>query len=596
MRQNMNWTPDEKFQTFLSYVDLHDIHLRHENFQFLKKIYSQISRENRELLIQKILKFRWKDTTDPLSETHEAYIKMDWLNWLSESDSSCLLVSDALRVLKEKHPEWSPSDHPDFLSWHSGVQKVSSRSPWSPEILLGRSPEGWMEEFRDHQETSEKHMWGPSWEGLLQAVFEAAKQNFEWGVALAQVLLSRRDWSSELWDSLINSWSIWPEEKEKAFVILGLLSKSDLYPTHVVSISNTLYAFVRNGGKSYSPELINDANEIVHALWPLINEVEVSKTDLLLDRALNNPAGIIALFWLKSLSVRKQNQSDSEINIFSENYKGEFERLWNTPGSQGVFARTIISSQLAFLFYVDEEWTKGMILPLFMNEDPFHFLQAWEGFLTWGNLNPQTVSLLKPAFLFALSRLEMREKHRQRFIEYYADSLAFYVENPLEEWIPKFFEYASSLDRVIFASHLGFIMRNLDEDRQITWWKNWLSKYWKDRNQGLYSRIDKEEMDRMLEWVPRLSAVFPEVVDGIIKAKVNFSKDKSLYPIFVELKKNKILLKYPEQSINLIIYLLENSTKNARFGLKELLEDAKSANLSASLKLTLDEKLVLYEL
>lgn len=66
---------------------------------------------------------------------------------------------------------------------------------------------------------------------------------------------------------------------------------------------------------------------------------------------------------------------------------------------KGGLGRTLLASQTAFLLGLDDDWTRGHVIPLFSDKDRQKFRQAWDGFLVWGRLTPALVEALMSAFI-----------------------------------------------------------------------------------------------------------------------------------------------------------------------------------------------------
>ena len=64
----------------------------------------------------------------------------------------------------------------------------------------------------------------------------------------------------------------------------------------------------------------------------------------------------------------------------------------------------MLASDLAFLLTADEAWTRHNLLPLFAS-DSDDFYVAWDGFLTWGRLNPAVAECMEQMFLQAVGPL-----------------------------------------------------------------------------------------------------------------------------------------------------------------------------------------------
>ena len=137
--------PDDKITWLLEWCDLHDAATHHETFQVARVIYPEANSERRSDLLDAILAHRRSSETEPDNDLYTALHHFRWLHWLSEAAPDCELTRQALAGIRQQHPEFGPSDHPDFLLYHqsgswSGDQKsLDSRRASGPDRSPKRS-------------------------------------------------------------------------------------------------------------------------------------------------------------------------------------------------------------------------------------------------------------------------------------------------------------------------------------------------------------------------------------------------------------------------------------------------------------------------
>jgi hypothetical protein len=349
---------------------------------------------------------------------------------------------------------------------------------------------------------------------------------------------------------------------------------------------------VCDGGKPYAPGLLSSANASALTLWAALERSEAEATEHRdwLQKAINRPAGILAEFWLESLSLwRKQHIEDASGQL-SDEYRQALTAIVSDDSIAGGLGRTVLTSQLGFLLASDEQWAIEHLVPLFSDSDNVRFQQAWDGFLARGTLTPQTVETLTPAFFSALSRLDsVLTARRDRFVEYYTVSIGFFAERPLEDWIPKLFQVATTEDKQCFARHMEYLLRGLDEARQKEWWQRWLRQYWENRVSGLPVPLEPVEVKHMLDWLPHLPATFPEAVMLAIRMpKTRFEYSHLAY----ELKDSPLVEQYPDAMAQLIIFVLScDAPTSTWYGLQELTGRLADLPVQTTLRQTLIERL-----
>ena len=146
-------------------------------------------------------------------------------------------------------------------------------------------------------------------------------------------------------------------------------------------------------------------------------------------------------------------------------------------------------------------------------------------------------------------------------------------ENPLDRWIPKFFQYASQEQpseteesmlfprnvqetKDYFAVEVGRRLQRMSEAEQQEWWQRWLKRYWKNRLQGVPAgALEPSETAQMLDWLPHLISVFPEVVDLAVQMPQGSLQDSWIIADLNAGDENSLWQKHPEPVAKLLIYL-----------------------------------------
>ena len=220
------------------------------------------------------------------------------------------------------------------------------------------------------------------------------------------------------------------------------LSKTNLYSEYNRRpIADTLYALVREGSIDYALNMLPQANKIATDLWHHLDRNElIEGHNNWLRQAINHPAGILTEFWLSGFSLWRKQQAP-EPAALSDEYRLVLSDIVQDQKLPGKLGRTILASHFAFLLAVDETWTRENLLPLF-SSDNSNFQAAWDGFLVWGHLSPAVAEIMDNLFLKAIERIDsdLSDK-RGQFIKYYTDMLTHFVEDPIDQWIPKLFQY-----------------------------------------------------------------------------------------------------------------------------------------------------------
>lgn len=543
-------SPEENLKWLLDRVGLDESSEHHEVHRAVALSYATAADLARKAVVDAVMAQSLPASDNWPAEKRTARAHFDWLSWLLQAKPDCILAIAALAPIKAQYPEWQPSDHLDLTHWTGSADWVGSESPWSIEQLLARDP---VEQLDDLLHFSGNQFDGPSRFGLLANVREACKQKVDWAFALARVLAERALWPSDLWPALIRGL----QESELTIDgwrnLLTLASNPALHSAHTYDIANLLYALVRDGGKPFALDLLDQANAISVPTWEGL-EADAQDEDIQdwLSRAINRPAGVIVEFWINGLSLLVRGRTGAD-RVMPENYRQWFTLAAQDATSKGGMGRSLLASQTAFLFSLDEEWSRRYIIPLFSDVDRRKFSQAWDGFLVWGRLHPALVDALVPAFIAAIPRLaaDLADR-RRRFIEFYTALAAFHVSDPAQHLLPALFQHGSLEDRTAFASHLGYFLRQMQQEAKKQLWDGWLHRYWQDRLQGVLAPLDEAEIRSMLEWLPQLGDAFPDAVALATRCPaIRIEHSHMLH----ELQKSELVTRFPVETAELLIYL-----------------------------------------
>ena len=555
-------TPEDKINWVLDRVGLHDQSVHHELFQIMRAIYPHAAPEQRQAIIEQVYKFNLPEQDEEDTAGIIAYQHFLWFNWLSESDPDCDLVKQCIGGILERYRDFEPRKWADFTHYSTGGS-VEQRSPWSTEELLSKPADQWVEQLLAFRGTGtfDERLIREDRVGLARAVEGAATNDFEWGMDLANALAQSGTWDSDLWRPLANSWARRTEENEQR-KILRRLRSTELYETHARPVAETLSALIRDDGMSYASGLLSEANQIAVALWDNLDENEpVILMEDWYNRAMNHSGGILARYWLYSLSSWF-NQQDPHPTKISGEYSELLERIVGDRTAAGSLGRSVIAQEIAFAMAVDEEWAKEHMVPLFDSEDTEDRQAVWDGLL-YGRLSHTAADALRCAFLRAVSHMdalferEGRTRIRQQFISTFTTMVTYFVDEPLRSWIPTFFSIAGEEDRRQFAWSLGNIIDRMENENLQELWRRWLKTYWENRLHGTPAPLAPTEAGAMLDWLPNLHSLYPEAVDLAIKMK---APQLSHSLVVHQINEREIWKSYPQTTAKLLIYLADSNS------------------------------------
>ena len=569
-------TPEQKFDWLLSHMDLHDLAAHHELFRVSRSLYPDATPEQRERAVESILAYRFPDHGNEHAERRTARHQFDWLRWLSDAAPDCSLASRALGDVLERYPDFTPHEHPDLTHW-SHTQHGAT-SPWTVEELLSLPAPEWLDPLLSFRP---EEFLGPDRHGLVFAVTEAAKRDFDWGLALAGALAASEDWAADLWTALLRAWREAEFDHRQLGEISGFLAKTGLQEAQAGRIADVLLAWLEKHRTSCPHDLLARANAIAIELWVRIDRSEaLEDSDSWHSLANNRPAGAIARYWLTQLDMLRE-QPESLPATLAPEVSTALSTILDDRSATGRQGRAILAGQLAFLLAAAEQWTQENLLPLFSeNPDTDDCQAVWDGFLTAGRLGPHVAEHMNEAFLEALPFLPTRfsnDWRLRRFVEYFTLMLAQFADDPTGKWVPSFFEHAGDDARHLFASQIERHLQHMDDALQREWWRRWLKRYWTNRLSGVPQPLTEDEIRLMIGWLPHFGVSFPAAVD---LATAMPSVPLRTSRILRDLARGDHVGRFPGDVAKILIHLGQHASTGPQWhGVDELVDELLRADL-----------------
>ena len=588
---------DDKIVWLLKSYDIHEIAAHHEIFRAASIAYPQVGLEQRCALINAVLAYRWPEETEPDKDRYTAYHHLEWLHWLREAAPDCELTRQALANIREQHPEFQPSEHPDFTHYHwSGIES-GTQSHWTVDALLARPADEALPLLLEYQITDSRRSDGYSRWGMLSAVEEAVKQKPAWGLDLADSMVNSGRWNSDLWSHVIQAWTATELDEAELIKVLSHLSANELHQAYTNDIAHALCTIARKASDPESEQWLSKANAIAVALQPYAVMAQVPNFTASvggvprevdwLQKAINHPCGRLAEFWVQSIALWHRQQETPPQSLDDE-YRSALDGIMQDNGVAGQLARTALARYFPFLLRVDETWTGQNLIPL-LNPGHSEFVSTWDGLTYCGQMTPPTAELLREPFLKAVERIdrELAGSRQQRFIAKYFGMLAWFATGPTDEWITKLFTHGDAEVSHQLATEVSHRLRSLDDARQKEWWRIWLKGYWENRLLGVPAQLDDTEIETMLEWTTLLPAVYPEAVDLAVQMRaVPLQRGTVIYRI----GKDDLVNQYPEAVAKLLIHLGKVDHQPWTWhGAKEIFDELLQSNLESETKVSLRE-------
>ena len=544
--KSATWTADEKIAWLLKHDFLYKFRLKHEVFLVIKDAYPRASGSIRTTFLG-----RATHVDDKNVGPYEIY---NLLYWVTKAASDCDQARAQFDTFSASHPEFAPREHPDMDSW-IGTVTAGWPSPLSAQEIQGKSPDDLLDFVSDFKSDDPAEI-----QGLMERIRDAASQSYEWSMKLAALMINRGLWTPELWGTIISAWRQLGPNDQQWDEILSFLDFNDkIIDICPYEIPHLLEEGTK-GPHNIPSSLFSAAKIVARRSWAAIERSEDTReqADDWLFIAINHPTGTLLTFWLRLLSITRQELGDNWKNLpaFDKQFLGS---VVDGSSYAAELGRVLIASQVNLLFSLDEIWTTQNVIPLFdVSVNLRRAIQAWHGFLAWGRWNDRLLEHLLPYYINAFGVLNSKfGKGRDAFCDHLAGIATLSKINPLSQgWLYRFLFIVTEEERVRWASSFGQVLQGMGDSAKAALWNKWLGSYWRDRLEGIPAPLTLPEGEQMAEWSIHLAPVFPEVVDKILLTRIPDLKSSFL---LTELSESDIPKQHPKASTALTLHILKNA-------------------------------------
>ena len=396
---------------------------------------------------------------------------------------------------------------------------------------------------------------------MISALSAAANRDFRWGLDLTAALAGRDLWESDLWIAVLRAWREAPLDGVQLGEVFGILREPGLSKAYTARIADLLLAWLERPDTPITAELLAQANAIAVRLWEMIDRKAAPEPcDSWHSLAVGRPGGDLARYWLLQRSLLR-DRPDTLPDALLTDVTAALLSIARDPTVPGLQGRSVLAGQLAFLLDAEEAWTRKNLIPRFTQQPGTEDYQAvWDGLLAHGRFTPLVGECLKHAFIEAAPRIPVHFGSGRRldaFVDFWTLMVAHVADDPVDAWIPGFFDHAGDAGRQRFASEIGRHLRHLDDAQQREWWERWLKSYWLRRLDGIPRALDEAEIDLMIGWLPALKSLFSEGVELALRMpSVRISTNRVIYDLW----RGSHVHDSPEAVAKLIIHLGQHAS------------------------------------
>jgi hypothetical protein len=587
--ERQDWTSDDKLNWLLSKCNIHELPLHHEIFRLVGQTFADSDLTTQNKLLNAIQEFEWKyDDDEDENRRHTAYTHFNWMSWLHRTTDACEELNEHLDTILREYPTFKPQKRQDLTHWMSDIKREKMSSPWSFEEAHSSDPIRFIDEILSYLSNVDVVHKGPG----LSTIKEVAKSEFNWGLNLALTLHKRSEYPIEVFAVLIDAWAELELTEEQVTLVLDVISAAcHLTDPFAFRAADFLLKTLRKADKGVIPEMRERMDSIASTLWSNQDMAAPIESDEdWYGRAINHTSGVLAEYWLYSLSACRSTDDNKETGI-SPKYEDALTIILNDESVCGVMGKSILAGQIPFLLDVDEQWVCEHLVPLLLDPSNSIVYQAvWHGFLTQGRLTPSTQAVMIDVFSSSVVAWMDSEDHWfTRFIGFYTALAFYFIENPFSnDWISTLFNAGGVKVRIEFAKAALQFISEMTEAELHELVNRWLLDYMKARLKGIPAPLDNvEERLAMFNWLPSLLIVSPEIAELYL----GFPTDNLTQCNWIfEYLEKELQNTHPEFTARLILHLgSSNVAASLVYDLSRLLGSLNREELNEGIRVALLE-------
>jgi hypothetical protein len=485
---------------------LFDHQLRHEVFRLIAVALPDADTKVADELVAAAVAGP-QDVDDEKDRTYERF---NALVWITSHAPDLATAREALGTLRSGHPEFQERSYPDLTSWtEEGL--AEHELPMAVEEIHTKIEADAADAIRElhRYEDATSPFQGPSWDDALSLLSQDVRDNPLDGIA---VLEAESAVHRDIVGAVIRGWSdaaLEPDVVERILVVLAGVDRSN--------VADELSRLLSDSGRDEKGismwHRLPHAREIAMRLWEVLPEGHIDEQERdPLGRAINGPAGRIALFWVHAISADWREAGEDWAGLPRE-IRAPLEAILEGQGIRTAMAEVVFASQVLFFFGADQDWCQLHVLPLLDWVDPPRARRAWGGFLIWGRWSDRLLAAgLLEHYLEAVRHIaDFPDEPRRQLAAHLAGVALTSEVDPLP-WVRKFTVDAQLRDRTEWIHQIDWLLDRLPSEAVEHQWIRWMRQYWQERLDSIPTQMTVEESSAMAEWVVHLTE---SVEDGV---------------------------------------------------------------------------------
>lgn len=487
---------------------LFDHQLRHEVFRLIETALPDADLGAVDALVAEVV----AGPADALDEEQRDYETFNALAWMAEHAPNVASIHQAFDRARADHTNFEVRPHPDLGSW-SETGSMRPQFPMTAEALhemIEDDADGALAELRQY-ESGTSPFDGPTWNDAMGVLAQAVREWPETGFAILDAADTD---DTDITRAVIEGWSAAPVGEDIAASIVDRLMHIEL-----ADVAYEIARMLGNGGQSEATPTewnrVRASANLAAEVWAAIDSAPAdSDVEDWLARAINNPAGWLAQFWVHSIAADWRDAGEDWSGLSAATGQ-QLQALLAGDDDKTALVEVMLASQVHFFFAADRDWCEHWLLPVLDWTDAKRAHRAWDGFLFWGRWNDQLLSagLLAQYLETARHITEFRVELRRQLCHHLAAVAVSSEVDPIGSgWVGTFTTTVDAETRTEWMNQVAWMLKQLPSDAAEYQWKRWMRQYWHNRLESVPIQMTIDEASSMASWIVYLSESVPEGV------------------------------------------------------------------------------------
>jgi hypothetical protein len=493
-----------------------------------------------------------------------------------EASGGVLSADTVARIdsISERHPRWvaSPGDRDDFHIWQGGVL---SGPRGDPELLSGIADDRLVQEamrLQAEQYFAQSNLWGVFCQGDPDRALRGLHARAETG-----------DWDKDAWEGLLWAAHQKGEVQFQRQLADSLLQAPNLavkpFLAATVAWLQQRREVLSNPDQAGGPKYFRLWDKLANLAYSADenNDPEQSDEDLV-NTSLSAPGGKLAWTLYDSLVASDPKQGGS----LGPELRPRFDQVVGAPGRPGLLARVFLSQYLAYLDWVDPEWTAEKLVPRFAWSNP-EAAALWRA-RAYGHIGaPGLFATLKPAFLQIFARRDLSRWELEGLVGHLLQATLWHRQN------------AGGYDLASPEAKRALSVGPPEVRHHASWQLvRWAAEgqpaeraeHWRDLFGPLFRDIwpldallrDERSSENLVRMALAVDTSFPDAVDAITDFIVPYELHSLALSLLLQHEHNMLVPRYPRPFLRLTNALIDPALHPVPSDLGQLLRRCAEAD------------------